>query len=394
MAARADLEDRLAAWTDAGLLDTAQAERIRTFERTHHAASPTRDRVSGAIGTVGAVLVGLGILLLVAANWSDIGETAKVAVVVATMLVAHLLGAVLDHRGAPRWSGACAHAVGTLAFAGGIFLLGQQFNVRAHDPLGFLFAALGATAVTLLTGHRLLGWIAAAWWFVWILWEVGFLLEDVEDGSVALILLASILVGITGILVGRMVETQVPRLRDGSLLRDLPAVTGPLQGIALATVPLALLPLTMWWWIDDWTGVPALTTRVWFVVAGLVMVAIVAALADRHRRWTGAVGVAAALACTLALLVPETAFLVVLAYALFAAGAVTLLVTGLSEEDSASYGLGVYWVVLAVGGSYINLVEVSDIGGLGFVGAGLLLLVCAWLVQRSRMLWRERSDQA
>jgi uncharacterized membrane protein len=69
------LEQKLEEWQRAGLLDATTAERLRAHEQ--RVARPV---VVYAIGTLGAVTIGIGIISVVAANWDGIGYRTKLVV--------------------------------------------------------------------------------------------------------------------------------------------------------------------------------------------------------------------------------------------------------------------------------------------------------------------------
>ncbi|MDR3669975.1 MAG: DUF2157 domain-containing protein [Holophaga sp.] len=165
------LNERLSAWLQAGLLDPAQAERIRAFEQERESAGPgSRRLVSVLTMAFGVLMVGAGILLFVAANWSHLGPAVRFLLVLALVGGFHL-GGVLAAPREPRLAIAL-HGLGTLALGAGIYLAGQIFNLQEHWPGGLLLWALGAwmgwallrdwvqgTLVALLTP----AWIAAEW---------------------------------------------------------------------------------------------------------------------------------------------------------------------------------------------------------------------------------------
>jgi uncharacterized membrane protein len=144
-----ELESSLHRWTEAALLNTEQAARIREFESER---APRRGtRVPILIGVaLGGVMLAAGILLFVAAHWSDLSPTQRMALLVFVVGGSHLAGAFC----ADRFSALAVtlHAVGTAALGGAIFLAGEIFNMQEHWPTGFLLWAIGALAGWWLLG--------------------------------------------------------------------------------------------------------------------------------------------------------------------------------------------------------------------------------------------------
>jgi uncharacterized membrane protein len=75
-------ERKLKAWQDAGLIDTQTADRLRVWE-----AENARPIGVWAIVGLGALTIGLGIILIVAANWDAIPGTLRLAVHLVLMAV-------------------------------------------------------------------------------------------------------------------------------------------------------------------------------------------------------------------------------------------------------------------------------------------------------------------
>jgi uncharacterized membrane protein len=83
------LEDSLSRWQDAGLIDDATATRIRAFENASTPSSRLRLPVILAL-VFGAMLLGAGVLLFVAAHWDDLSPASRFALVVAMVAVFHV----------------------------------------------------------------------------------------------------------------------------------------------------------------------------------------------------------------------------------------------------------------------------------------------------------------
>jgi uncharacterized membrane protein len=140
---RIELDASLDRWTQAALLNSEQAARIRDFESVH---APRRGaRVAILIGVaLGGVMLAAGVLLFVAAHWMDLSPAERMALLVFAVAGSHLAAAFCADRFRPM--AVTLHAVGTAALGGGIFLAGQIFNMQEHWPTGVLLWAIGALA--------------------------------------------------------------------------------------------------------------------------------------------------------------------------------------------------------------------------------------------------------
>lgn len=142
-----DLESKLAAWRAAGLLDGVAVERIQAFELAQ--APSTRLRWPVIVALVfGALMIGAGVLLFVAAHWDEMSPNARFATLLTKVAFFHAAGAFTRER-SPRLSSAL-HGVGTAILGASIFLAAQVFNLQSHWPSGILMWAIGAVVGWLL----------------------------------------------------------------------------------------------------------------------------------------------------------------------------------------------------------------------------------------------------
>jgi uncharacterized membrane protein len=146
-----ELESSLLRWTEAALLNSEQAARIREFETTR--APRHANRLPILIGvTFGGIMLAAGVLLFVAAHWIDLSPFQRMTLLVLAVGGSHLAGALCADRFSPI--AVALHGVGTAALGGAIFLAGQIFNMQEHWPTGILLWAIGA-----LTGY----WLSRDW---------------------------------------------------------------------------------------------------------------------------------------------------------------------------------------------------------------------------------------
>jgi uncharacterized membrane protein len=97
---------------------------------------------------LGAVIVGLGVILFFAYNWASMPKFAKLGTVFAALALAHG-GAFYLRRpsGEQKEIGETLHVFGTMLFGAGIFLVGQIYHIDEHYPNAFL--AWGGAALVL-----------------------------------------------------------------------------------------------------------------------------------------------------------------------------------------------------------------------------------------------------
>ena len=138
------LQQEVAHWRAEGLVNDALAQRI--LARYPNAA----DRGWGRIifSAIGAVLIGFGVILFFAYNWQDIPKAAKLALVFGAIAAAHGGAMTLAGRAdAKRALIESLHALGTMLFGAGIWLVAQIYHIDEHYPNAFLIWSLGALAL-------------------------------------------------------------------------------------------------------------------------------------------------------------------------------------------------------------------------------------------------------
>ncbi len=97
---------------------------------------------------LGAIVVGLGVILLFAYNWSAIPKVGKLAIVFGAITAAHGAGAYFRLKHDWRMMlGEGLLVLGTMLFGSGIWLVAQIYNIDEHFPTGFLVWGLGALAL-------------------------------------------------------------------------------------------------------------------------------------------------------------------------------------------------------------------------------------------------------
>lgn len=140
MAIAPKLETKLREWTAASLIDATTAARIHDFE---DARRETRLRWPIVLAVAfGALLMGAGVLLFVAAHWNSLPPGGRFTLVLLMVGFFHVAGAFAAEHFAKMAT--ALHAVGTITLGAGIALGGQIFNLQEHWPGGVLMWALGA----------------------------------------------------------------------------------------------------------------------------------------------------------------------------------------------------------------------------------------------------------
>jgi len=152
-------------WVAEGIVTPEQGDGLRTRYPVAAEGPPWGLILFSAIG---AVVTGLGIILLIAYNWADIPKFGKLAIVLGAVAAAHAAGVSLrrhdDWRAA---TGEAMHLLGSMLFGAGIWLVAQIYHIDEHYPNGFLFWGLGALAMAWALASIPQGILAAVTLMFW-----------------------------------------------------------------------------------------------------------------------------------------------------------------------------------------------------------------------------------
>lgn len=152
-------------WVAAGAISGEQAGRIRQF---YPAPTPGLPWGMLLFSGLGAVLAGLGIILLFAYNWQAIPKFAKLGLIFLALGGAHAGGlAMLRQADWRRQLGEVLCLLGTMLFGAGIWLVAQIYHIDEHFPNGFLIWGVGALALGWALNSIPQGAIAAVLLCVW-----------------------------------------------------------------------------------------------------------------------------------------------------------------------------------------------------------------------------------
>jgi uncharacterized membrane protein len=356
----------LTRWTEAGLIDVETAARIRAFESEHVGSTRLRWPILVALA-FGGLMIGGGVLLFVAAHWDALSPTQRFAIVILMVGGFHAAGAVF----ADRFPGMSStfHAIGTIAFGGGIALAGQIFNLDEHWPGGLMMwaagAAIGWALLRDMPQFVLMACLAPAW--LAAEWMVAS--RNLSDGRGARILAA-------GVLMQALTYFTAARQDDRSERHRALVWLG---GIAL--IPAALFLAVATWpreWFSGTRLTPVAQTVGWAVAIGVPL--LLACVLHGRAAWRNTAAI-----LWLVVLVGLSALESDLSlFAWWAAGAVALVAWGVTDGRSERVNMGAVLFAGTVLAFYFSKVMDKLGRSASLVGLGLLFLAGGWALERMR----------
>ena len=373
-----DSETWLARWRSAGLIDDATATRIRAYEESHAKPSGRRWQVLAAL-IFGAILLGAGILLFVAAHWDRLSPLARMLLVLAMLVFFHGLG-ILSRN---RFSGfaTAMHGVGTLAAGAAIALVGQIFNMQEHWPSAVMLWAICAAFGWALLRDQFQQTLTLLLAPAWIMCEW---MDRANDYGGMTTYMARVLAVVAAVYI------------TGLLHSRRRAVFGILFAAGALLLPVAVIVLSAGWSVAGYGRQQAdflpLSYRLWAI--GLALMAIAAGWFLDHKSWAPVLAVAAmawALPWAQSNFVDKTPARTwshsepnVLAYALPAAVAVFFVWWGIRNQAKPLVNYGMVAFALTVMWFYFASVMDKLDRSLGLIGLGILFLAGGWALEYTR----------
>lgn len=360
------LEQQLQRWTEAGVLDSQTAGRIREFEGSHE---PTGMRWPVVLAIAfGAIMMAAGVLLFVAAHWDDLSPTQRFLIVLAMIAGFHIAGGLLITR--LRSLGMSLHAIGTVALGGGIFLAGQIFNLQEHWPGGILLWATGAVLSWIVLRDWLQATLSALLVPAWIASEWSVRAEHYR-GMELLLVQFLVLTAITYLCAGRG--------REQSCFRRALAWAGGLTILPLSVILAAGAAESFW--TRSISRLPFFLHLVGLLMAFALPLIAAAVLRGRGVVWNLGYAV---WAFAFTVLHGRDLFQNITEYLLCAAAAIGLVFWGLQENQGERINLGVAGFALTIIVFYFSTVMGKLGRSASLIGFGLLFLLGGWQLEKLR----------
>ncbi|UCC94872.1 MAG: DUF2157 domain-containing protein [Candidatus Omnitrophota bacterium] len=129
-------------------------------------------RLIAVLQTIGAFLIGIGVISLVAFNWSKLLNVTKLVIIVSALVLAHFSGFfILTFRPKMQRCGSTFIFLGNLLYGAGIWLVAQMYHIHHTFPTGVFLWALGIIPFAYILRSKLNYFLAIALFILWTLGE-------------------------------------------------------------------------------------------------------------------------------------------------------------------------------------------------------------------------------
>lgn len=187
---RVALRNELALWIQKGIVTEETAKQLSSAYELDNLRHESTRLLSAVIFTVGALLLGGGLISFVAANWKLIPTPLKLTLLFSALLGLHTIGFWLWHSKNWRRLGHALIFCACLVFGANIGLVAQIFHVSSNWYGGFAAWALGSLVMAWATRSWIIGLLALSTSFIWF---VGFQ-RDHDDLAIAYPLILAVAV--------------------------------------------------------------------------------------------------------------------------------------------------------------------------------------------------------
>ncbi len=111
-------------------------------------------KVTGILPVLASILIGIGILSIIASNWGEISPLARLSLLIVIMLGFYYTGE-RNLKNSNATLGTSLNILGIISFGASIILLGQTFHLNAVDARLFVFWSLPAVYYLFRDRHKL-----------------------------------------------------------------------------------------------------------------------------------------------------------------------------------------------------------------------------------------------
>ena len=160
------LAQQLPQWVDKAIINEEQAAALRALYPVGDSIGLGRLLITG----IGAIMIGLGVILIFAYNWAEMGKFSKLVVVFSALIGTHLAAIYSQQRS--HVASESLFALGTMLMGSGIFLTGQIYHLDSHYPNAIFVWSLGALALAWTLPSLTQAFMAVALIIIWHIAEV------------------------------------------------------------------------------------------------------------------------------------------------------------------------------------------------------------------------------
>jgi uncharacterized membrane protein len=199
------LQKEIELWLKENIITPEQKDKILSryhiLKQADEKAGP--GKLITTISIFGSVLIGIGVILFIASNWSEIPRWGKLFIIFSSMIISYGAGFYvrIERENYPK-IGAALVLLGSLIFGAGIFLIAQIYHITVHYPNGPLIWGLGVLPLAYLLRLKSLLSLSIITLLIWLGMESSFRVFSInaEMPYITLYLMAGIMLWGSGLM--------------------------------------------------------------------------------------------------------------------------------------------------------------------------------------------------
>jgi len=382
------LNQEIERWLIEGIIEPAQKQNIlaryKLLEEAEQKAGP--GKLVTTLSLLSSILIGAGLLLFIASNWSAIPKWGKLSIIFGSMVASYGLGFYMRYeKGNYPRVGASLILLGSLIFGTGIFLIAQIYHISVHYPHGPLLWGLAVLPLAYFLGYKSLLSLAILDLLIWMGMESSFWVSAFTNllnfyPLITLYLMAGIALWSIG-----LTHMGIERWRK---------ISGPYVGfgVVLTFLPSYLLTFNFFW--SEWLG--SIDLLIFYLgIGGLFLISTILRLflREKEKGWTLetlSLFFVLLIALFVALFLPGRVSQILreryllIANILFALGVIGLIVLGYIRRYPSYINIGLLFFVLDLVARYFDFFWKLLPRSLFFIIGGLILLLGGVMLERKR----------
>jgi uncharacterized membrane protein len=134
------LFEEMRKWQETGLVDRETEIKIKAYYKQKENSEPSR--LGAMLGVLGTILIGLGIVLILAKNWNEFPRAAKVAISLLPFLIGSIGGLYVIKTEIHGWLRQAAAIFTTIGIVAAVSMNGQIYHVITDEWVLFLMMAV------------------------------------------------------------------------------------------------------------------------------------------------------------------------------------------------------------------------------------------------------------
>ncbi|MCY4475260.1 MAG: DUF2157 domain-containing protein [Chloroflexi bacterium] len=255
-------------WRAEGLISSELAETLANRYQTTevHRRAFGLSRFSSIIAIFGTVLVGLGVIGLVAVNWDGLSGFAKMGLLIGFTTASYIVGWSLAYRFEFPRTGIAIILLGAILFGASIHLIAQSFNVEVNHPNLVIAWFVGVIPLAYITRSKAVLVLS----MILLLSGLGFRSQEwtttgFDDGAILFWgLIAYMLVGGALFAIGRL-HARLTEYQHFARVYEI-------WGFVIAGIATYILGSMFLWSELEYSDFPTLTLEYWATIAFSVAV--------------------------------------------------------------------------------------------------------------------------